>query len=227
MLSEKATEMLSKAVAGGSAENILPALSIWQVDPLYLLESAFKNGGREVFMQQDFILVRKMQSGDEAAMDIFVRKYYRQILQYCTYHCPDREWAKDLTQETFERFFRNLAGYYHSGKALNLLYTIARNLCIDWGRKNREAPGGEGETIDMIMADRLDEGCVAEIDDKIIMETAMKNLPDELREVVILHYFQGLSIRELARILQIGLPLAKYRIRKAKEMLRALLGDVE
>ena len=73
----------------------------------------------------------------------------------------------------------------------------------------------------------MDEGCVAEIDYKIIMETAMKNLPDELREVVILHYFQGLSIRELARILQIGLPLAKYRIRKAKEMLRALLGDVE
>ncbi len=41
MLSETATEMLSKAVAGGGAENILPALSIWQVGPLYLLESAF------------------------------------------------------------------------------------------------------------------------------------------------------------------------------------------
>lgn len=179
-------------------------------------------------MQQDFILVRRMQSGDEAAMDIFVRKYYPQILQYCTYHCPDKEWAKDLTQETFERFFRNLAGYSHNGKALNLLYTIARNLCIDWGRKKRESPGGEGENIGGItIADSLEDGCVDKMDDKILMESAMKKLPDELREVVVLHYFQGLSMRELAGILQIGVPLAKYRIKRAKEILREMLGDVE
>ncbi|MDE5597785.1 MAG: hypothetical protein K2J04_08125 [Lachnospiraceae bacterium] len=36
-------------------------------------------------MQQDFLLVRKMQNGDEAAMDIFVQKYYPKILQYCGY----------------------------------------------------------------------------------------------------------------------------------------------
>ncbi|MBD5457976.1 MAG: RNA polymerase sigma factor, partial [Lachnospiraceae bacterium] len=45
-------------------------------------------------------------------------------------------------------------------------------------------------------------------------------LSEELREVVILHYFQELSMREIAGILQIGIPLVKYRIKRAKELLR-------
>lgn len=51
-------------------------------------------------MQQDTLLVRKMQNGDEEAMAVFVQKYYPRILQYCRYHCMDRESAQDLTQET-------------------------------------------------------------------------------------------------------------------------------
>lgn len=37
-------------------------------------------------MDQDFLLIRRMKGGDEAAMDLFVRKYYSRVLSYCTYH---------------------------------------------------------------------------------------------------------------------------------------------
>lgn len=188
-------------------------------------------------MQQDFLLVWKMKNGDEKAMDVFVRQYYARILQYCSYHCADREWAQDLTQETFERFFRRLADYQQHGKALNYLYTIARNLCIDWGRKNR------GVVVESV-AEVEDERNVAvqgkrtvgqgggtdetgRLDEKLFIEAALAKLPEELREVVILHYFQELSMRESADILQIGLPLVKYRIKKAKELLREFLGEEE
>lgn len=169
-------------------------------------------------MQQDFLLVRKMQNGDEAAMDIFVQKYYPKILQYCGYHCPDREAAFDLTQETFERFFRNLIHYHHKGKALNFLYTIAGNLCIDWMRKNKTA-----QCVQSVQEDG--QGGLESLDDKMLIEAALARLPDELREVVILHYFQEFSMRETADILQIGVPLVKYRIKKAKEQLKALIGE--
>lgn len=172
-------------------------------------------------MQQDFLLVRKMQNGDEAAMDIFVQKYYPKILQYCGYHCPDREAAYDLTQETFERFFRNLIHYHHKGKALNFLYTIAGNLCIDWMRKNKTAQCGQSMEEDAISGGGGLEG----LDDKMIIEAALAKIPDEMREVVILHYFQELSMREIADILQIGVPLVKYRIRMAKEQLKVLIGE--
>lgn len=172
-------------------------------------------------MQQDFLLVRKMQNGDEAAMDIFVQKYYPKILQYCGYHCPDREAAYDLTQETFERFFRNLIHYHHKGKTLNFLYTIAGNLCIDWMRKNKMAQCGQAVWEEAISGEGGED-----LDDKMLIEAALARLPDELREVVLLHYFQEFTMREISGILQIGVPLVKYRMKKAKEELRELLKEI-
>lgn len=171
-------------------------------------------------MQRDFLLVQKMKNGDEAAMDAFVRKHYAQILQYCSYHCADRAWAEDLTQETFERFFRKLADYRHQGKALNYLYTIARNLCIDWVRKKRESAEEEVREWKADSVDGTDR-----LDEKLLVEAALARLSTELREVIILHYFQERSLRETAGILQIGLPLVKYRLKKGKEQLRKLMEE--
>lgn len=165
-------------------------------------------------MQQDFLLVRKMQNGDDGAMDVFVRKYYPQILQYCRYHCADWDSAQDMTQEVFERFFRNLVSYRQNGKALQYLYTIARNLCIDQVRKKREIP-----VADMAELEANGSLGTARVEEKVLIEAALERLPGELREIVILHYFQELGLKEAAKILQISLPLAKYRIRRAREML--------
>lgn len=175
-------------------------------------------------MQQDFLLIRKMQSGDEQAMENFVQKYYPQILQYCRYHCPDREWAQDLTQETFEHFFKSLVKYRNNGKVLNYLYTIARNLCIDWIRKSRkQAIEGGREAADQIENIAGETDMAGSITEKVVIEAALAKLPDELREVVILYYFQDCSMREIAVILQIGVPLVKYRMKKAKGLLQDIL----
>ena len=64
---------------------------------------------------------------------------------------------------------------------------------------------GEGEALEQA-AERVD------------MEHALAQLPEEFREVLILYYFQGLKLREIAEVLQIGLPLVKYRIKKAKNV---------
>lgn len=208
---------------------------------LYMIESAFRDAtipitvGEKSFMQQDFLLIRKMKNGDEEAMDTFVRQYYAQILQFCSYHCADRSWAEDLTQETFAHFFRKLSDYQYRGKSLNYLYTIARNLCIDWGRKNRELAVGDiaevererrsmrqgNETVSSGQSDGRDD--LHRLEEKMLIETALAKLSEELREVVILHFFQELSMRETAKVLQISLPLAKYRIKRAKEILQGLL----
>ncbi|MCM1498247.1 MAG: RNA polymerase sigma factor [Clostridium sp.] len=170
-------------------------------------------------MDKDFFLVRKMKSGDEEAMECFVRQYYPVILQYCRYRVRDGEDAKDITQETFERFFRNLAGYRHMGKTVNYLYVIAGNLCRDFYRK-------EAVPV-MEELPEQEENPIEEIAEQIDIETAVAGLPDELSEVVILHYFQGRKLREIADILQIGLPLVKYRIKRAKEQLGRKLGKEE
>lgn len=81
-------------------------------------------------MDIDFLLLQRMKRGDENAFNVFVRKYYKEILNYCNYHCPDTSTAEDLTQETFLRFFEKLSDYRYMGKTKNYLYTMIGVLFI-------------------------------------------------------------------------------------------------
>lgn len=163
-------------------------------------------------MDSDWILILKMKQGSEAACDAFVSKYYGRILKYCHFHARDRELAEDLTQEVFLRFFSALPRYQHQGKAMNYLYTIAANLCKNPVPTQRTVPL---EQIPDLWADQT-----ADLEDRLMLEAAIRNLPEAYREVVVLHYYQGLKLRQVAQVLNIGLPLAKYRLKQAKELLR-------
>lgn len=175
-------------------------------------------------MDADLFTIRKMKQGDDAAFDAFVRKYYGDILKYCTFHCADREEAEDLTQETFVRFFAKLSEYRHVGKAKNYLYTIAANLCKNAFAK-RAPLTAEEETLEALGERAADAENAATT--HLLLEWALGELPPEQREVVILHYYQDLKQREIAEILEIGLPLVKYRLRQAKLRLSELIGKEE
>ena len=167
-------------------------------------------------MDKDFLLINKMKNGDEAAMESFVRRYYPRILRYCHYHIADKSFAEDMAQETFENFFAALPVYRHRGKALNYLYTIAGNLCRDLYKKRadiplREVPDAGNYQMDPVNT-RLD------------MEKALAGLSQESRDILILYFFQERKQREIAEILNIGLPLVKYRLKQAKLQLGGLLG---
>ncbi len=173
-------------------------------------------------MEIDFLLIQKMKRGDEDAFEIFIHKYYVKILNYCVYHCPDPSYAEDLTQETFVRFFTKLSDYHYMGKTINYLYTIAGNLCKDYFKKIKNSVVEERVLEEQ---EETSQSRVDELLDRIAIETALNRLPDELREIVILYYFQDLKLTEIANVLQIGLPLVKYRIKKAKLKLENLLKE--
>lgn len=175
-------------------------------------------------MSADFLMIRKMKQGDEDAFDLFVRKYYGDILSYCRYHCPDQNYAEDLTQETFARFFAKLSDYRHTGKAKNYLYTIAGNLCRDYFKKIRENPLEDGELSRQLEAEAPPD---EETADRLLIEQALASLQEEFREVVILYYFQELKLTEIADTLRIGLPLVKYRLKQAKIQLKKYISGAD
>ena len=170
-------------------------------------------------MDSDFLLIHRMKSGDESAIDAFVRKYYPTILRYCHLHIKDQGYAEDATQEVFARFFRTLSQYQHYGKAQNYLYVIAGNICRDFYRKPDE-----------VSIDELPEEPILEMEPlelRLDVHSALEKLPPELREATILFFFQEVKQKEIAKILNIGLPLVKYRIKRAKELLAGYLGKEE
>lgn len=167
-------------------------------------------------MDKDYFLIRRMKHGNESAVDDFVKLYYNDIYKYCYYKLSDKWQAEDIAQETFTNFFKHFNSYVHEGKAKNYLYVIAGNLCKNEYKKHKE-----------VSALELKESAITikevqkEITLKISIEQEISKLPDEFKEVVILHYFQELKLREIAEILGISISLVKYRLSESKKMLKS------
>ncbi|GFI61127.1 ECF RNA polymerase sigma factor SigC [Clostridiales bacterium] len=170
----------------------------------------------------DFLLLQKMKMGDENAIEIFVHKYYHQIFKYCRLHIGDYGYAEDAALETFERFFRTIDRYKHYGKAVNYLYAIAANCCRDYYRKNMRRPGTSFEQI----PEKGDNGMEG-LEEWIDIQNMLNRLPDDIKEAAILYFCQEMKQKEIAKILGIGLPLVKYRIKKAKKLLSYYIGREE
>jgi RNA polymerase sigma-70 factor (ECF subfamily) len=91
------------------------------------------------------------------------------------------------------------------------LYSIAGNIIKNNYKKKKE-----------IMTDQLpdiEDENPKNIEIRIDIERALEQLPEEIKEIVILFFFQGLKQKEIADLLNIKLSLVKYRVSKAKELL--------
>lgn len=166
-------------------------------------------------MDKDLFLIRRMKHGDESAVNDFVRQYYKEIYRYCYYKMSDKLQAEDITQDTFMSFFKHFNNYIHKGKAKNYLYVIAGNMCKNEYKKHKEISPLQVE--DQIITTKEVQ---KEIVMKVSMEQEISRLPKEFKEVVLLHYFQNLKIREISEILDIKISLVKYRLSESKKMLK-------
>ncbi len=162
-------------------------------------------------MISDFLLIQKIRNGDNRAGNEFVKKYYPLIYQYCFLHIHDRDCAEDMTQETFVRFFEAVMNRTDIAKVKSYLYRVAGNTVKNYYRKKKE-----------LLLEKLPdtvENNAADIEVRLDIERAVACLPDEIREITILFFFQGLKQKDISDLLGIKLSLVKYRVSKAKELL--------
>lgn len=158
-------------------------------------------------MSSDERLIQRIRKGDDDAIEEFVKKYYPIIISYCRKRVQDFSLAEDLTQETFEHFFQSLSLYRYEEKVKNYLYTIAGNLCKDnYKWSNTETLTGETDMIDDPMID---------IEKKMDMKMAIDKLPEIYKEAILLHFFYGWKLTEIAAALNTKVHVVKYR-RKEK-----------
>ena len=85
---------------------------------------------------EDFILIKKIQSGDTDAFEIIVRKYYQSIYLFCCRRLNgDPDTAADITQDVFLKLLENIQSVRKIGKFQNYLLTIAVNTCNNYTKK--------------------------------------------------------------------------------------------
>jgi RNA polymerase sigma-70 factor (ECF subfamily) len=171
--------------------------------------------------QQDSLTTR-LRAGDRTAAGEFVDMYHEQIFLFMRRLGHDRQVSEDLTQESFLRAWQHIS-QLRDGKALNSwLYRIASNVSkLYWRRhKGREAASIEGIGIDVPQGSEAGCDIVGHYEQLGRLKNAVASLPRKLRETVILHYMQHLTISEAAEAAGVREGTFKSRLNRALENLR-------
>ena len=125
--------------------------------------------------------------------------------------------AEDLCANVFEKVLRKL-GSFDQGKAAlgTWIFTITRNTVIDYYRKTKPA----AELNENIVSDDTVDGSLLETETLTELARALRALPQELQNIIVLLYYDRKPMTEIASILHLSYGAVKLRHQKALLMLR-------
>lgn len=176
-------------------------------------------------------LLLRLQRGDRTALDPLVRRYERELYGYLCRYLGDEELAEDVFQNTFLQVFVKIEQYEAGRAARPWLYAIATHQAIDALRRRQrqrdrvclqeDRTASDDDSMRSSWEWAAEEGSVDPLDlleraeQQRLVRQAVSQLPELLRQVVLLVYFQGLKYQEAAEVLGIPLGTVKSRLHAA------------
>jgi RNA polymerase sigma-70 factor (ECF subfamily) len=178
---------------------------------------------------EELLVAHRLHSRREA-FETLVHRYEREIYSYLRRYLSDATLAEDVFQATFLQLHLKADQFEEGRKVRPWLYTIATNQAIDAQRRNRRHKmvsldrrsradslrDDVGSLLDLLTT--KEPGAAAKLEGeerRRWVQEAVEQLPDALREAVLLVYYQGLKYREAAEALEIPVGTVKSRMHAA------------
>ena len=191
--------------------------------------------GFDTCSDEDLLLAYRTD-GDREAFEELVRRYERELFNYLRHYLGDAEMAEDVFQTTFFQV-HNKCELFEEGRSFRpWLYRIATNQAIDAKRRNKRhmtvsldaqmsADENHRNIYAMQLADEeaLPDEVLIDMERSVQVREAVEQLPDVLRQVLYLVYFQGMKYREAAETLGIPFGTIKCRLNIAIKKLQYVL----
>jgi len=179
-------------------------------------------------------LMARFRKGKREAFAVLVRRYERELYGYLRRYLGDSNLAEDVFQNTFLQVYVKIKSYEAGRPVKPWLYTIATHQAIDAMRRNGrhqavslhqlQGEFGTAEADDLssfLECKGASPVEAAESEERRrAVRAAVDRLPDFLRQVVILGYYQGLKYQEVADVLDIPLGTVKSRLHAALQKLK-------
>ena len=188
---------------------------------------------------EDAALVADLKAGSEDAFAILIAQYHQPLYSLIARSLNDPTDAADITQEVFIKVFRSVRGFNGESSLRTWLYRIALHEASNqrrwWSRHKKQeitidSPSESEEdgstfSISSTLADAgdspYDYAAQAEVRERV--ESALRQLPEAFRTVVVLREIEGFAYEEIAEILNINLGTVKSRLTRGRSALRVLL----
>jgi RNA polymerase sigma factor (sigma-70 family) len=179
-------------------------------------------------------LVHNYVGGNEACLEMLIKRHKRKIFTTIYLIVNDRYIAEDLFQETFIKVIHMLKNekYSEEGKFLPWAVRIARNLAIDYFRKSKRTPtitDCDGEDIFKyieLTEENREEQIIRKQTEKQL-RVLINQLPEEQKQVLVLRHYGDLSFKEIADVTKVSINTALGRMRYALNNLRKMMIEKE
>ncbi len=154
-------------------------------------------------------------------MERIYTEYHGKVAGYIRARIRSEADAEDLCADVFEKIFRKYDEYDREKAALGTwIFTITRNTLIDFFRRNKPS-----EELDENLSDDT------ELDADLIrtetlseLAAALRRLPEQMRDIIVLRYYDGKPLTEIAKIMNLSYGAVKLRHQNAVAMLRQAMG---
>jgi RNA polymerase sigma-70 factor (ECF subfamily) len=178
-------------------------------------------------------LVGLAQQGDRRAFEELVERHKQKAYDIAFDFSRDREDAKDLSQEAFLKAFTNLKNFDGRSSFYTWFYRILVNLCLDFKRRQKRTPTDSfDETLESPMESSYEPQKPPAPDQQVLagqfsrrIGEALEALPARQRTAFILKNHQGLSIKEIADLMETAEGTVKVHLHRAVTALRRSLAE--
>ncbi len=167
-------------------------------------------------MVAEKLLIKNLKKGREDAYRQIVEKYGNRLLRTCYLILKDREEAEDIVQETFIKVFRNIDSFRENSRLYTWIYTIALNLSRDILRKKKDMLTLEDEWVGNNDVEyEVEKGI-----DRELLRKELFSINSLYREVLVLFYFEDLSIKEISNLLNEKEGTIKSKLSRGRNILK-------
>ncbi len=177
-------------------------------------------------MEVDNVVITRILAGEKDAYEVIVRRYQARAYRAALGWVGNTEDALDLSQDAFVKAYRALRRYDTTRPFFAWFYVILRNTCFNFLRRRKR--------MRTVSLDYVPDGCAATEDEARVADIkrqvwrAIAGLPQPIREVMVLKYFEEMSYREIAET--VGCPVGTvmsrlyYGRKKLKKALEGYYG---
>jgi len=173
-------------------------------------------------------LIRLKKKDPEAfakLYDLYVTPIYRFIY----FKVPGQQDAEDLTSEVFLKVWTYVTETEDQIENFRaLVYKIARNAVVDFYRSKSRCEFAQDEEIMVMIPDDRQQSFLKEVEVKLEinnLEAVLKKIKDEYRDVIVLKYIDGLSTKEIARIMDKSNGSVRILLHRALNVIRELVNQ--
>jgi RNA polymerase sigma-70 factor (ECF subfamily) len=186
--------------------------------------------------ESDLVLVKRVQRGDKTAFDLLVRKYQHKVVKLVLRYVRNPAEAEDVAQEAFIKAYRALPQFRGDSAFYTWMYRIAINTAKNSLASRDRSPirydldltdPVESHSVQSKLQDPdTPEGMALTEEIRLIVNSAIDALPEELKTAIVLRELDGLSYEEISAAMECPVGTVRSRIFRAREAIDKRLREV-